>query len=128
MAEAQKTPEPKETPKIFDYIAYNKISDRNYEFDRVRDAAGKPMSLPQIKERTILEVETKVGTAFYKPGEGDLSKRIISKAFENNGFPIANPPFFLKRLFPAEKDKLVNEGYQVTTVDKIAAPLVASPT
>ncbi len=126
MAEAQETPEPKETPKIFDYIAYNKISDRNYEFNRVRDAAGKPMSLPQIKEKTLLEVETEVGTAFYKPGEGDLSKRIISKIFENSGFPTANPPFFLKRLLPAEKDKLVNEEYQVTTVDKVAAP-VASP-
>lgn len=127
MAEAQETPEPKETPKIFDYIAYNKIGDKNYEFDRIRDATGNSISLPQIKERTLLEVETERGTAFYKPGEGDLSKRIISKIFEKSGFPTPNPPFFLKRLFPAEKNKLVNEGYQVMTVDKVAAPLVASP-
>jgi hypothetical protein len=121
MTESQEVPHTKEKSEILDYIAYNKIGEKNYEFNKIWDKGKNSISLPEIEGKTILEIETEVGPAFYVKPEGTLTIKIINNAFKNEGFPTENSPFFVRRILPEEKAKLESEGYQITTADRVVA-------
>jgi len=109
-----------EESQLSEYIACHESSPRKYEFSRVFDKEGEPLSLPPTREKEILEVETKVGPAFYIEIEGDLTKKLITDSFKKGGFPTQSSPFFVRRILPNEKTDLEeNRGYQTVTTNQI---------